>query len=121
MITYKIRLHYSTGDSFNTYDTNDYLEMEWKNSDIVEKNLERIKEHYEYVKSKNRYPYKGEQVINRPTWLNIKKHRWPDDENYTINLLTDEGEEWQVYCFWMGYFEHLQYAEIVTSFPTYKF
>ncbi len=43
---YKIKLYYSTGNSYMSEDVYDYLELTWKNLNIAKENLQRIKEHY---------------------------------------------------------------------------
>lgn len=41
---YRIKISYSTGNSFGSEDTWDYLELTWKNLDVAKENLQRIKE-----------------------------------------------------------------------------
>lgn len=46
-MAYKIKISYSTGNSFGSEDTYDYIELTWKNLGVAKENLLRIKEHYE--------------------------------------------------------------------------
>lgn len=52
---YKIKIEYSTGDSFHNEDTSGYIEFDWVNLDIAKENLQRIKEHYQMYKDINGY------------------------------------------------------------------
>lgn len=44
---YKIKIDYSTGDSFNSYNEIRYIDLEWSNLDVAKENLQRIREHYQ--------------------------------------------------------------------------
>jgi hypothetical protein len=51
MAEYRIKISYSTGNSFGSEDTTDYLELTWENLDIAKENLQSIKEHYEMYRN----------------------------------------------------------------------
>ena len=46
---YKIKIYYSTGNSFGTYNTETYLELTFKDLEIAKANLIRIKEHLVFL------------------------------------------------------------------------
>jgi len=110
---YRIKYDYRTGDSFGSEDCTDLLEFEWEDYKYAKESLNRIKEHYEWYKSKDSY-FKDEKP--KPEWHKVKL---PDDmkdhEHYLINLRINDTEEVQFWCPWCGYFESLYGAEIVTD------
>lgn len=119
---YQILLKYSTGDTFNTYDTEDTLELSWGNLDIAKDNLKRIQEHYKVYKLysevsgwRSKYLEKDEVELfeSRKTkdWFVTDKDHYT--EQYGIKLKADNGNDWQINAFWCGYFEHLESVEII--------
>lgn len=146
---YKIRVDYSTGDSYGSRDTSDFIELEWDNLDIAKENLRRIKEHYEFYRQENsytrRYNKDAKDYSDRPWFVNVPKpwlissdrridekdvKKFPGDVEYRpdpyfsqhcIKLIADNGNEMQMSCFWCGYFEHLIGAEIVPDDTGMKF
>jgi hypothetical protein len=56
---YQIKVHYQTGNSFGSEDTDGIIDLEWTNLESAKKNLARIKEHYEQYKVCNSYQNKG--------------------------------------------------------------
>lgn len=140
---YKIKVSYSTGNSFGSHDTDDYLELSWKDLDIAKENLIYIKEHYDMYMALNGYASrksKGSQLelnkdkdwfVNVPKLYCIsqnraidenQKERYKDDWEYRVDeyyaesalkLKADNGNYMQMSAFWCGYFESLQEVEIV--------
>lgn len=55
---FRIKLSYTTGDSFGSESTQDYLELEWDIIEVAKDNLQRIKEHYKMYRDLNSYSYK---------------------------------------------------------------
>lgn len=134
MAKYRIKIDYSTGNSFGSSDTSDYLELEWDELDIAKENLKAIKEHYKFknkitqeickyfennfwfVKEYQLYSISKNQAIEEN-----KKHKYPNDTEYRydmyyvkqcINLKADNGNLMRISCFWIGYFENLIGAKI---------
>lgn len=112
---YTIRIDYTTGDSFSSYDETQDLDGEWKNMEILEENLQRIKNHYR--------KYRDFDYHNMKEWVKKfpvgcvytgRKER-PDSYRMLLELLTDDGKPYTFMPFWCGYFEHLNAAEIVSS------
>ena len=141
---YKIKINYSSGDSFNRYDNLERcLEPEWTNIEIAKENLKRIKDHYDWItnfdpsSSRGRFgdcltedeeeEYKKLSYRKRseylekiffkrsPSFVKIDKKQDLHDATYYINLLDDNRNEIKVCAFWNGYFEILHGASIVTD------
>jgi hypothetical protein len=55
MSKYRIRISYSTGNSFGSHDATDYIELTWNSLDIAKENLQRIKEHYDMYRDVDNY------------------------------------------------------------------
>jgi hypothetical protein len=115
----KIVVQYLTGDSFSTYDREEELEGRWENTEVIEENLNRIQEHYFYYC----------QLQRSLTNLAAEKLRaeakdkdwWADnsfDEFRSIKLKLDDGREYVVGCFWIGYFETLKEVAAVLDLPS---
>ena len=45
-MVYKIKIDYSTGNSFGSEDMIGYVDLEWTNLNVAKENLQRINEHY---------------------------------------------------------------------------
>lgn len=113
---YRIKYSYNTGDSFKTErDIVRYLEGEWENLDIAKKNLQRIKEHYEYYcydernydsKSERR---KKENQFAKKDWY-VKGYQ--GQVSGSLKLEVDSGTFFQISAPWCGYFESLNEVEI---------
>ena len=142
MVEYRIRIDYSTGNSFGSHDVTDYLEFTWKNLDIVKENLRWIKEHYEMYRSIHNYgnKLKREQIFfnnkDKDWFVNIPKlycissnnaisekdknkvgeGNWeyrPDEcAEYCLKLKLDNENDMQMSAFWCGHFEELHTAKI---------
>lgn len=125
MIKFKIKIWYSTGDSFNTEDTTGILEMSWENFEVAKANLKRIKEHYICYKVDTEYYGKKSAFFNQLSpedklmYDTRKQQDWyrevDNNYHYTIVLKTDAGTDWVISPFWIGYFENLSEGRIVTD------
>jgi len=62
----------------------------------------------------------NEDVKERPKWHKVTSH-YKGDEKYLINLPLDNGKEIQMTCPWVGYFEALYGAEIISEDNDMKF
>lgn len=111
---YQIKYNYNTGDTFHTEEgVEDLLEMNWDDLEVAKANLERIKEHYEQYKRGTIYSNKR----NKDVYGENRQKDWfvASYPLYCINLYTDDGKPWQIYAPWCGYFESLNYVEIVVN------
>jgi len=116
---YRIKYNYDTGDSFNHEpDNSETLEMVWENLEVVKQNLQRIKDHYsQYKECRHRSYFKPktrEEIFesNKDKDWFVNETGYSESENCII-LYTDDGKPWQFWAPWCGYFETLNYAEIV--------
>lgn len=107
---YTINISYQTGDSFGSEDCEETIEHVFS-LDIAKKNLQRIKEHYEfYQKIKNGRLSKKE----RDELLKSKPEFYNEKHPFCLELLLDDnGNTISMVCFWIGYFERLYGAEII--------
>lgn len=91
MKKYKIQIKYQTGDSFNTSEEEDFIEMEWEDLDIAKVNLVRIQKHYKMYQEINEWrggnklqdilkKYKNEKWFNLIEKLCNKKTNCAVDE-----------------------------------------
>jgi hypothetical protein len=64
---YKIEINYNTGDSYQTeHGLKEFLELDFEDLSVAEKNLERIKEHYLMYLELNEYFVKDyKSILNR--------------------------------------------------------
>jgi hypothetical protein len=103
---YYIEIYYETGNSFGSQDETSRLELTWDNLDIAKENVKRIKEHYEWYDAKgSKHFYRPKKVPPKPKFVDSKY-------DFSLKLLTDDGNDWQISAFWCGYFETLYSAEI---------
>ncbi len=144
---YKIKINYRTGDSFNSFDTEDTIELTWKNLEIAKQNLQYIREHYEMYKECDSYKTVNQEVfkkyldkewfVNNPRLFSISNkcaieeskkiegdYEYNPDEyfaRYCLKLKTDDEQFYQLHCFWCGYFETLYSASIEIDDSDMKF
>lgn len=111
MKKYRIKVDYSTGDSFHTEDTSDLVEMDWNDLDIAKENLKRIEEHYKWYTYHNKSysRFFNDKKIDEPL------HHIGLEYDFQIRYKLDDGTEFFTTCPWCGYFENLQCAEIVVN------
>lgn len=105
---YKIKYNSQTGNSFGSYTNEEVLEFEWENLDVAKLCLKRIEEHYEWYKDKE---YRGKNE-KKPKWWNCDETS-DRSAHHCINLLLDNDTEVQFWCPWCGYFESLNFVEII--------
>ena len=118
-MTYSIRVEYTSGDSFGSWDTSDTLEMTWEDQSVARANIQRIREHHQFCQANKRNwddregerekriaPFKGKD------WV-VTYHG--EISEYSIILKTDDGKNWQIGVGWEGYFETLNAIEIVDN------
>lgn len=109
---YKIKVKYSTGNSFGSYEEEEILEIEWQSLDLAKKNLQYIKEHYDMTESISNYLKSNDPKLDQyrdKIWFNA------EDYVYTMKFELDNGNTMQILVPWIGYFECLESAEIITD------
>jgi len=104
---YQIKIYYKTGDSFSSRDAEKFIDYEWKHINHAQKSITHIKNHNEFF------------IDNSSMWSK-PKGKLPDgvgwDKEFrmiTLKLVDDNGDLFSYSSFWSGYFEKLNYAEIV--------
>jgi hypothetical protein len=111
---YDIKIEYITGNSFGSEETENMLDLPTASLDVAKENLKRIKEHYKIYKLKNNYSSKYKDIKYPDFYIQESyedKGIWGIQDG--IKLLTDKGER-NYYPFWIGYFELLLGAEIIS-------
>jgi hypothetical protein len=110
---YTINLQYTTGDTFQTYDTEGELGISWENLDVAKDALQRIKEFERSVQHNESYEVRYGCNNKQPIDLITLKGYSPKYTDVCIMLPLDDGTEHRHSRFWDGYFERLNSAEIV--------
>lgn len=122
---YKIKVEYSTGNSYGSEDTESFIDLEWDNLDIAKENLQAIKEHWGFYRE-----YGGHWFSNHKEKKDYSGKWWypeidgvigADNIHHCMKLKADNGKTMQQWNFWCGYFEYLIGAEIVTDESDTKF
>lgn len=123
---YKIKINYSTGDSFHTEEREEFLEYEFEKLETAKENLERIKEHYEVYQEYGRN-YHGSYKEIKEKYGNKKWFVSKDSKIYdtflslhSLNLVLDDKREVRYSSFWTGYFERLHGAYIEQELPSFE-
>lgn len=94
---YDIEIDYGTGNSFHSERIRDErIGIVVSDIETATKNLNRIKKHYK-------------QYEDNPNF----------GKKYSLKLLTDDGER-TIIPFWIGYFETLYAARVVTDLPSFE-
>lgn len=113
---YTININYDTGDSFNQYpNQEETISLEWDNLDIAKENLISIKEHYNLYRASNSFYRKDLEKYQEE----YKDREWrvgdynTFENSNSIKLKADNGNYMTLHCFWCGYFESLNYAEVI--------
>ena len=112
-----IEITYSTGDSFhNEEGCIETIDFNWHDEKIVDENVNRIKEHYEWYQQENERYRRNDEKVEKPKWL------LPEIESdYGINFKLDSGMEQRFSCCWIGYFESLSSVEVKIEGKKIKF
>lgn len=131
-MNYRIKITYTTGDSFHTEEgLETTLEEVYTTLERATEVLNRIKDHYLFVTTNSEY--------NRGWYFRDKKRKeemekiieeaktkpWYVEDKYgiyaSIKLLLDNGTTWQMHTFWYdGTFDFLDSAEIIAELPKFK-
>ena len=72
---YKIKINYSTGNSFGSEDMESYVELSWDNIDVAKENLKFIKEHYNQYKELTSYSFRNNRT-DKEIILENKDKEW---------------------------------------------
>jgi len=103
---YTIKIDYITGNSFGSEEATGLVGASWNNIKMAKEALKAIKEHQEYVENLHKLHPNKEKYTNR-SWF-VQKN-----PEYLMYLRDDFEHKRIISCFWVGYFEHIQSAEII--------
>lgn len=120
---YTIKIDYRTGNSFGCHDEEGKIEGEFS-LDIAKENLKRIKAHYNLYQIRNNYysiglSDKGEKSLKEAQtepWFYSGDGTYGSWE-YELYLLENDGSSKSHSTFWIGYFERLISARIISKIP----
>lgn len=118
---HKIKIEYRTGDTFNSSDETDYLDIEWNDLSAAKKSLKAIEEHYhlymlfekEWNADKNQLREALEEA-KKKDWFYCESEKCKSGYwKYNVGLTLDDGSiKFVSTGMWCGYFETLFGAEI---------
>ena len=116
---FTIKILYTTGSTFETYEETSYIGMSWNSIEKANKAIEDIEEHYKFYKEYgNANINKRKKLLeNLPKSVSVDKYG--DFEAWNIKLENDSGVRETVSSFWCGYFETLHSAEVVINSKKY--
>lgn len=119
MSKYKIKIKYTTGNSFGRHDQEDYIDddLVWEDIDIVKKNVEAIREHEEmYEKLEYGRCFDKKSILDKykdKDWYVEESDKTLMELNYhSIKIYLDNGNFMKISPFWQGYFETLNEVEV---------
>lgn len=109
---YRIHISYKTGDSESFCDAEHTLEVGWNDLAVAKENLQFIKQHYIMYRD-----LRWEEIKTREQWCEYAHDKfWFVNNNFDcIKLKLDNGNVFQMSCFWCGNFESLHSAEIIVD------
>lgn len=118
-MSYTIEVHYSTGDSFKTYDETHDVGLIWNDKALAIKALSHIKEQHQlYYQLDLTYDRKERekliQSIISKEWIDQSKTllQKQDHWKFSISCLMDDGSYRTLRTNWLGHFERLMSAKI---------
>jgi len=113
-MTFKIEIHYRTGDSFQKHDETTELEMEWDDINVVKENIDRIRGHHKYYESL--HDYRQRYTKKKPKAPQYVSHNRHYEDLPMISLKLDNGNKVQLWPFWCGFFETFYEAKIKVKY-----
>ena len=114
---YTIKVNYNTGNSFGSHTEEDCpTELECEKIETANENLKRIKEHYE-ARIELEFGYKKAKLsdyADKP-WFVESHGLGKGSLSSCVKLIADNGNEFNFSCSWVGYFERLNWCEVVIA------
>ena len=114
----RININYDTGSSFGTETgINELLEYDFNTEELAKEAMQRIEEHYKwYCNKTSSYTWRAKEM-KKPEWHKIKTVDIKDSHNMiNLNVWSEKDNkvvEVEFWPFWIGYFESLNYVEII--------
>ena len=111
-MAYKIKIIYTTGDSFHTETgIEKYIDFKWKSLEMASESLKRIGNHYEFYQNNS-------CLWKQPECKLPVGVAWDNQFRIIVlKLVDDDGKDFSYSGFWTGYFEILEEVEIVSELP----
>jgi hypothetical protein len=99
---------YSTGDSFGHDEGRIEFVGLYEDLEVAHENVRRIQQHNEmYNQLENRW-YTSSKQMSKAEMTKLRKTFEP----YSVQLVTEDGQEYKVHVPWHGYFERLTEVEV---------
>lgn len=115
MTQFTIEITYKTGNSFNTYTDTDTVDVVWSDLSKAKIALQYIKLHEEAMNDfRSAWTNKEKKELKDKLSLQPWFKNTNDDYYYYILVPDDSDNPVPMYAFWMGYFEQINSAKIVT-------
>lgn len=131
IMQYEIRYDYRTGNTFGSEDLMDQLLGEFPTLEVAQRNLDRIKEHYEFYEKidetkSGRFSDKSWKELQKEVEsLEEKRSKkdwyYKDYPNGYINLEVEDGKFEKYSIRWCGYFETLYAVRVKQKDLEYRF
>ena len=121
-MTFRILCTYETGNSFNKEQDTDYIPITWEKIEVARDSLRRVAEHYRAFRAIHTRSYcrsQEEKAEQDKALKEASTKEWYVDVygeiGGSIIIKTDNGKDYQFWPPWIGYFERLFTAEIVSD------
>ena len=116
-ITYTIEIQYTTGDSFSSSEETGKVGYCWIKLEQAKKALDDIEAHYKCYQDTEGYHRKNKDCWKKAAW-STKTDNW----KFTVLVEDDDGNRTvKLDAFWVGYFETLNEASVVSEGLTRRF
>ena len=114
---YEIEIDYTTGNSFNSERLTETVGCAWPNLNMAKLALQNIKEHYAAVNAYEEHSNSYSRHNIKFDMKAIEQKHWFCKDYWTGGLLLaiSHDETQRVSAFWIGYFETLHGAKIISS------
>lgn len=108
---YEIEIYYSTGDSLGIHEETDQVGCVWEDIEYAKLALKYINEHYVAVRDSYKQEFEIRDYYKKP-WFDDYENGayWYD----SLILPVSKGVTQKVHAYWLGYFETLHSASILS-------
>lgn len=111
---FKIKLIYTTGNTFETCEVERFINCEWDTEEKAIHEMNKIREHWIFNKkiSSTRDKDTKKKLVSQAIMQSWYK---PGNSEYTMLLVDNDGNSFEMYAAWLGYFEILHSTEVVNT------
>src|SRR4051812_12887020 len=92
MPKFRIKVYYSTGDTFSTEEKEEYLDPTWESEAVADENAQRIEDHYQFYEAKSDRRYFWDRKENKrkdKLAEDAPKQVWWSGSDYSLMLKLD--------------------------------